>query len=74
VQKILVLVLVSGFSLISRAQVHLGVKGGYNLSNLTYSGTLSLEGQKPLSSFNAGLFATLPFSSSFSLQAEAQYS
>lgn len=73
-QKILLLVFASGCSLISRSQVHLGIKAGYNLSNLTYSGTLSLEGQKPLSSFNAGLFANLPISPTFSLQAEAQYS
>lgn len=49
----------------------LGIKGGYNMSNLY---TEDVDDQNVLSGFNVGLFATLPLSSSVALQPELIYS
>ncbi len=56
------------------AQVRFGVKAGYNLSTLIYSGTTSLDGEKSKSGFNAGVYANIPLSASFSLIPECVYS
>jgi Outer membrane protein beta-barrel domain len=56
------------------AQPKFGIRGGYNISNLTTSGVLSYGNQQAISSFNAGLMGNLPFSDAFSLQLEVQYS
>jgi hypothetical protein len=56
------------------AQIRFGLKAGYNLSTLIYSGTSSLAGEKALSGFNGGVYASIPFSKSFSLQPEILYS
>lgn len=73
-KKIILVAVVMCCTVFAYAQVHFGVKGGYNLSTLIYSGTLSLEGEKSKSGFNAGIFADIPFSKSFSLVPELFYS
>ncbi len=60
--------------LFAAAQPKIGIKGGYNISNLSTSGVLSYGNQQAISSFNAGLLGNLPFSNSFSLQLEVLYS
>lgn len=71
----MVLVLLIGFfSVFARAQVRFGVKGGYNLSTLIYSGTISLHGEKSMSGFNAGVYASIPISENLSLVPEVIYS
>ena len=73
-KKIILVPAVMCFAALVHAQVRFGVKAGYNLSTLVYSGTFSLEGEKPKSGFNAGIFAVIPFSESFSLVPELIYS
>jgi hypothetical protein len=58
----------------SEAQVKIGVKTGYNLSTLQYSGVLYLNNKSNLSGFNAGILVSIPLSSYFSLQPEIVYS
>jgi hypothetical protein len=60
--------------LFATSQPNFGIKAGYNISNLSSSGTLSYGNQQAISSFNAGLLGNLPFSNSFSLQVEVSYS
>ena len=73
-KKIILALSVLCFSIVAPAQVRFGIKGGYNLSTLIYSGTTSLDGEKSKSGFNAGIFADIPFSKSFSLVPELVYS
>jgi hypothetical protein len=58
----------------SGAQVRFGIKAGYNLTTLIYSGTVTLDGEKLKSGFNAGVYANISFSKSFSLIPEITYS
>jgi hypothetical protein len=70
-----ILVFVLGCScMFSNAQIRFGIKTGYNLTSLLYSGTVSLDGEKSKSGFNAGVYANLPFSNSISLVIEFIYS
>jgi Outer membrane protein beta-barrel domain len=73
-KKIILVAVVMCFTVFGNAQVRFGVKAGYNLSSLIYSGTLTLEGEKSKSGFYAGIFASVPFSKSFSLVPELFYS
>jgi Outer membrane protein beta-barrel domain len=73
-KKIILLLPVACIAVFASAQVRFGVKAGYNLSTLIYSGTVTLDGEKSKSGFNAGLYASIPFSESFSLQPEFVYS
>jgi hypothetical protein len=73
-KKIFLLLSLAFFPFFAGAQVRFGVKAGYNSSTLIYSGTLSLDGEKPKSGFNTGLYASIPFSKSFSLEPECIYS
>ena len=73
-KKITLLLVLSFSCFLIDAQVRFGIKGGYNLSTLIYSGTTSLDGEKSKSGFNAGLYANIPFSGSFSLVPECIYS
>ena len=60
--------------LISNAQVRFGIKAGYNLTSLIYSGTASLDGEKSKSGFNAGMYANIALSNSSSFIPECIYS
>jgi hypothetical protein len=71
---VLFLILYGAYCQLGFAQISVGGKGGYNLANLTYSGTQSAGNISPLSSFNAGILGELPLGSSFSIQAEMLYS
>ncbi|HEY4968245.1 MAG TPA: porin family protein [Puia sp.] len=73
-KKIILAFLITCICSITSAQVRFGIKAGYNLSTLIYSGTTSLDGEKSMSGFNAGIFASIPFSKTFSLVAESVYS
>ncbi len=73
-KKIILVFSIICISFFAPAQVRFGVKAGYNLSTLTYSGTIMLEGEKSKSGFNAGITASIPFSKSFSLVPELIYS
>jgi len=73
-KKIILVLSITCISFSTSAQVRFGVKAGYNLSTLIYSGTVTLDGEKSKSGFNAGLYASIPFSESFSLQPEFVYS
>ena len=73
-KKIILVLSVIYSSSIACAQVRFGVKAGYNLSTLIYSGTISLNGERPISGFNAGVYASIPLSESFSLVPECVYS
>jgi len=58
----------------SEAQVHFGVKAGYNLSDIYISGTNVTSEVKSKSGFNAGVFSTIQLSKLFALQPEVFYS
>ena len=61
-------------STITRAQVQLGLKAGYNIANLLYTGLYFQNGQKSLSNFNVGAITAITLSRSFSIQSELTYS
>lgn len=58
----------------SEAQVHFGVKAGYNLSDIYLSGTNVTSEVKSKSGFNAGVFSTIQLSKLFTIQPEVYYS
>ena len=62
----------AGSAFVASAQIHFGVKAGYNLSNLSISP--SEAGVKSKSDFSGGVFASIPLFSSCSLQPEILYS
>ena len=55
----------------SNSPVRFGVKAGMNVASLSKDATL--EDQKSKIGFNAGVFATIPLASSFSIQPEILY-
>ena len=61
------------FSQLSVAQIHLGMKAGYNLASLPFSDD-EFHTHKNLSAFNAGLMASIPLSTHLLLQPEIVYS
>jgi Outer membrane protein beta-barrel domain len=60
--------------LVSKAQVQIGVKAGYNLTTYNYSGSLYANPIFPKSNFNVGLLASCHLNQSFYLQSEIVYS
>ena len=66
--------LISGSFLIAGAQVQFGVKAGYNLANLNFSGDLNGVSLKSKSDFSAGVIASVPLFHSCFLQPEVLYS
>lgn len=63
------------FSLVGlRAQIHYGIKAGYNLSSLLLSGSDIINTQKSKSAFNPGVFSSIPLFNAFYLQPEISYS
>jgi Outer membrane protein beta-barrel domain len=61
------------YCLASNAQIQLGVKAGYNRSNVPFSGDEHYT-SKDLSAFNAGLMVSIPLSAHLILKPEAVYS
>jgi len=66
--------LITVTALRSEAQLKFGLKAGYNLSTLNYTGIPHLATKKNQSGFNAGILVSIPLSDYFSLQPEALYS
>jgi hypothetical protein len=59
--------------LFAGAQVQFGVKAGYNLANVTQSGSSTVD-TKAKSDFSGGFLASIPLFSSCTLQPEVMYS
>lgn len=72
-KKMFLVLFAVGSAFFTQAQVQFGVKAGYNLSNITFSGSSSVD-VKSKSDFSAGLLASIPLFSSFTLQPEVMYS
>jgi Outer membrane protein beta-barrel domain len=75
-KKIIMVLLTTGSTVVAVAQVQFGVKAAYNLTSLMVSdlpsgSNLSFNSK---SDFSAGVLASLPLSTSFSLQPELMYS
>ncbi len=69
----MLLVLIAAASaMFASAQIHFGIKAGYNLANLPSSPVQPSVSSK--SDFNAGVLASIPLFSSCSLQPEIMYS
>lgn len=66
-----ILMLISGLTLNSRAQMYLGAKAGLNLA--TFSGSDKPDDLKMLPGLNAGLFGTIPVNEMFAIQAEVNF-
>ncbi|GEP93483.1 Outer membrane protein beta-barrel domain-containing protein [Chitinophaga terrae (ex Kim and Jung 2007)] len=49
-----------GFSAVAMSQARVGIKGGWNLSNITISNTGETKDSRSLSGFNIGAIADLP--------------
>src|SRR5262249_8892050 len=73
-KKNILMWLIIGAGLHSEAQVRFGLKAGYNLSTLNYSGIPHISDKKNQSGFNAGILVSITLSSYFSVQPEAAYS
>ena len=72
-KKVLLLVFPLVIAYATQAQVEFGIKAGYNHSNFIYSGS-GLGDIGSRTNFNAGIFASIPFSKHFFLQPELVYS
>ncbi|MGX5818270.1 porin family protein [Chitinophaga lutea] len=57
-----------GISVASMAQVRVGVKGGWNIANVTTSNSGGLDDSRALNSFHIGAVADVPLSPVLSLQ------
>jgi len=73
-KKLFLVLCILGAIFKSEAQVHFGVKAGYNLSDIYLSGANVTSEVKSKSGFNAGVFSTIQLSKLFSLQPEVFYS
>jgi hypothetical protein len=73
-KAIILMIAITAFSGAS-AQVQFGIKAGLNISSLSLSNVLEDgETKSSLTSFNGGLFASLPIAESLSVQPEINYS
>ncbi len=68
---LLILVLTTGITLSSHAQMFVGAKAGLNLT--TFSGSDKPDDLKTLPGLNAGLFGTIPVNDMFAVQAEVNF-
>ncbi|WP_295126500.1 porin family protein [uncultured Chitinophaga sp.] len=73
-KKILFSIAALGIAVGASAQARLGVKGGLNLSNITVSNDGSVDNNKMLAGWNAGLVADFPLSDILSIQPGVFYS
>jgi hypothetical protein len=73
-KPIILMIAIAAFSGLN-AQVQLGVKAGLNISSLSLSNVLGNgDSKSSLTSFNGGLFVSLPIAESLSVQPEINYS
>ena len=74
-KSIILLISIMAFSGLS-AQVQFGIKAGLNISSLSVSNGVLGDGESKssLTTFNGGLFASLPIAESLCLQPEINYS
>ncbi len=72
-KKLFILIFSIALVYTAGAQIQFGLKAGYNHSNFIYTGT-GLGDIGSRTNFNAGIFASIPFCSHFSLQPELVYS
>ena len=73
-KKLLLLTLIICHFLVAKAQIHFGIRAGYNLSSIISSGVLVIDTQQAKSGFNAGIFSSIPLCNHFSVQPEISYS
>ncbi|ATL46723.1 hypothetical protein COR50_05745 [Chitinophaga caeni] len=67
-KKILLSIVALTFAGASMAQVRVGIKGGWNLANVTKDNNGSVDNKNSLSSYNIGVIADLPLSEVLSFQ------
>jgi hypothetical protein len=72
-KKLLILIFSIATVYTTNAQVHFGIKAGYNHTNFIYSGS-GIGNIGSRTDFNAGIFASIPLSKYFFLQPELIYS
>jgi Outer membrane protein beta-barrel domain len=73
-KAIILMIAITAFSGL-KAQLQLGIKAGLNIASLSLTNVLgSGESKSSLTSFNGGLFASLPIAESLSVQPEINYS
>ena len=72
-KKLFLLIFSTALVFTTHAQVEFGLKAGYTHSNFIYSGS-GLGDIGSRTNFNAGIFASIPFSKHFFLQPELVYS
>jgi len=58
----------------AKAQIHFGIRAGYNLSSVISSGAYVINTQQAKSGFNAGVFSSIHLFNTFFLQPEISYS
>src|SRR5450432_3410594 len=73
-KKLLLLIYIVCNILGAKAQIHFGIRAGYNLSSIISSGMNNINTQQSKSGFNAGVFSSIRLFNSFSLQPENSYS
>ncbi len=71
-KRMLLVLIAAASAMFASAQIHFGIKAGYNLANLPSSPAQPSVSSK--SDFNAGVLASIPLFSSCSLQPEIMYS
>lgn len=67
-KKIVLSCMAIGLSVAAMAQTRVGIKGGYNLANITTGSGGNVDESKALSTFNVGAIADIPLSPILSLQ------
>jgi hypothetical protein len=74
-KKLLLFLIIASLAKVSGAQIQFGLKGGINFANISQQGAPPTADKfKSITDFNAGLMASIPLCSHFSLQPEVVYS
>ncbi len=68
IKKMILSCLAIGLSVAAMAQGRIGIKGGWNLANITNTNSGGVDNSSSLSSFHIGAIADVPFSPIISLQ------
>ncbi|WP_346317153.1 porin family protein [Chitinophaga sp. YIM B06452] len=67
-KRIVLLCMATGLSVAAMAQVRVGVKGGWNIANVTNTNSGGTDNSRALNSFHVGAIADLPLSEIISIQ------
>ncbi|MGN6511092.1 MAG: porin family protein, partial [Chitinophaga sp.] len=67
-KKIVLSCMAIGLSVAAMAQVRVGVKGGWNIANVTNTNSGGVDNSRALNSFHVGAIADFPLSEIISLQ------